>query len=73
MKISEIQKSLKNIISGDVFWDQNILNYYSVDASSYRIIPNLVVIPRNEKDVINVIKIAKKYKISVTQEVQAQD
>jgi len=66
MKISEIQKSLKNIISGDVFWDQDILNYYSVDASSYRIIPNLVVIPRNEKDVINVIKIAKKYKISVT-------
>ncbi len=66
MKISEIQKSLKNIISGDVFWDKDILNYYSVDASSYRIIPNLVVIPRNEKDVINVIKIAKKYKISVT-------
>jgi len=66
MKISEIQKSLENIISGDVFWDKDILNYYSVDASSYQVIPKVVVIPRNEKDVINVVKIAKKYKISVT-------
>jgi len=66
MKISELQKSLKNIISGDVFWEKEILNYYSVDASSYQIIPKIVIIPKNEKDVVNVIKIAKKYKISVT-------
>lgn len=66
MKISEIQKSLENIISGDVFCNKDILNYYSVDASSYQVIPKIVVIPRNEKDVINVVKIAKKYKISVT-------
>ena len=66
MKISELQKSLKNIISGDVFWEKEILNYYSVDASLYQIIPKVVIIPKNEKDVINVIKIAKKYKISVT-------
>ena len=66
MKIVEIQKSLENIISGDVFCDKEILRYYSVDASSYQVIPKMVVIPRNEKDVINVVKIAKKYKISVT-------
>ncbi|MCI4432997.1 MAG: FAD-binding oxidoreductase [Nitrosopumilus sp.] len=66
MKISKIQKSLKNIISGEVFWDKEILNYYSVDASSYQVIPKIVIIPKNEKDVINVVKIAKKYKISVT-------
>jgi len=66
MKILELQKSLKNIILGDVFWDKEILNYYSVDASSYQIIPKVVVIAKNEQDVINVIKIAKKYKISVT-------
>ncbi|MCE9653589.1 MAG: FAD-binding oxidoreductase [Nitrosarchaeum sp.] len=66
MKILALHKSLKNIISGDVFWDKEILNYYSVDASSYQIIPKAVVIAKNEQDVINVIKIAKKYKISVT-------
>lgn len=66
MKISELQKSIKNIISGDVLCEKEILNYYSVDASSYRIIPKLVIIPKNEKDVISVIKIAKKFNISVT-------
>jgi FAD/FMN-containing dehydrogenase len=66
MKIQEIRDLLKNDISGQVLWDKEILNYYSVDASSYRIIPKVVVIPRNEKDVIKVIKIAKKFRISVT-------
>lgn len=66
MKSSVLQKSLKNVISGDVFWDKEILNYYSVDASAYQIIPKIVVIPKNEQDVINTVKIAKKYKTSVT-------
>ncbi len=66
MKTSKVQKSLKNNISGEVFLNKEILNYYSVDSSSYQIIPKIVVIPKNEKDVINVVKIAKKYKIPVT-------
>ncbi len=65
-KILETKKLLQSIISGDVLSDKEILNYYSVDASSYQIIPKLIVIPKNKKDVINVVKIAKKYKISVT-------
>ncbi|MBS3922108.1 MAG: FAD-binding oxidoreductase [Nitrosarchaeum sp.] len=66
MKSSELQKSLKNVISGDIFWDKEVLNYYSVDASAYQIIPKIVIIPKNEQDVINTVKIAKKYKTSVT-------
>jgi len=66
MNISELRKSLTNIISGEVFLDKEVLSYYSVDASSYQVFPRIVVIPENEKDVINVVKVAKKYKISVT-------
>ncbi|MFB5605498.1 MAG: FAD-binding oxidoreductase, partial [Nitrosarchaeum sp.] len=66
MKIKELRKLLKSKISGEVLWDNEILNYYSVDSSAYQIIPKIVVIPKNENDVINVVKIAKKYKISVT-------
>jgi len=66
MKSLELLKSLENVISGDVFCDKEILNYYSVDASAYQIIPKIVVIPKNEQDVINIVKIAKKYKIPVT-------
>lgn len=61
-----ILKKLKSEIQGEVFSSKEFKEFYSVDASSYKIIPNVIVIPEHEKDVINVIKIAKKFKISVT-------
>ena len=66
MRISKVRKSLKEIISGQVIWEKEILEYYSVDASSYQIFPKVVVIPKNEEDVIALIKFAQKEKISVT-------
>lgn len=66
MKISKVRKSLKEIISGQVIWEKEILKYYSVDASSYQIFPKIVVIPKNEEDIITLIKFAQKEKISVT-------
>ena len=66
MKILEICNSLQNLISGDVLWNKEILEFYSVDASLYQIIPKVVVIPKTEKDVILVVKFANKNKISVT-------
>lgn len=66
MKISKARSVLKNIISGDVLWDKEILRYYSVDASSYQIFPKIVVIAKNEQDVINLMKFAYKNKTSVT-------
>ena len=65
MKKSILQ-TLKSEIQGEVFSSKEFTEFYSVDASSYKIIPNMVVIPEHEKDVIRVIKIAKKFKISVT-------
>lgn len=66
METSKLQKILKNKISGEAFCDKEILDFYSVDSSSYQIIPNIVVIPKNEKDVISIVKIAKKYKTPIT-------
>ena len=66
MKVLQIRHSLQKLISGDVLWDDEILKFYSVDASMYQIIPKVVVIPKMEKDVISVIKFANKNKISVT-------
>lgn len=66
MKISEIRESLKKIIAGQVLWQKEILNYYSVDASSYQILPKIVVIPKNGTDVISLVKFAKRVNISVT-------
>jgi len=61
-----ILKTLQSTIQGDVFSQKEFRQFYSVDASSYQIIPKVVVVPKNEKDVINVVKIAKKFKTSVT-------
>jgi len=61
-----ILKTLQSTIQGDVFFQKEFREFYSVDASSYQIIPKVIVIPKNEKDVINAVKIAKKFKISVT-------
>jgi len=66
MKISQIRNSLKNLVSGEVLWDDETLRYYSVDASLYQIIPKVIVIPKKEKDVIAVVKFASKHRISVT-------
>lgn len=61
-----ILKKLQSKIQGTVFFKKEFIDYYSVDASSYQIYPKIIVVPKNEKDIINTIKIAKKLKTSVT-------
>ena len=61
-----IFKLLESNIKGDVLNKEYQKKFYSVDSSSYQIIPKIIIIPKNEEDVIKTIKIAKKYKISVT-------
>ncbi|MFQ5475640.1 MAG: FAD-binding oxidoreductase [Nitrosopumilus sp.] len=61
-----ILKTLQSTIQGDVFSQKEFREFYSVDASLYQIIPKVIVVPKNEKDVINTVKIAKKFKVSVT-------
>jgi hypothetical protein len=55
-----ILKKLQSNIQGTVFFKKEFTDYYSVDASSYQIYPKIIVVAKNEKDIINTIKIAKK-------------
>jgi FAD/FMN-containing dehydrogenase len=61
-----ILKTLESEIQGDVISSKEYRGFYSVDASSYKIIPKIIIVPKNEKDIINTIKIAKKMKTTVT-------
>jgi len=61
-----IHKKLLKTIQGEVFSNKAFREFYSVDSSSYKIIPKIIVVPKNEKDVINTVKIAKEGKASVT-------
>ena len=64
--MNSLESELTKIIKGKVHSEKEFRDFYSVDASSYQIIPKTVVIPKNEKDVVNTIKIAKKFKTNVT-------
>jgi len=66
MNPSKICRELKKTIKGEIFQEPEILQFYSVDASLYQIIPKIVIFPRDEKDVVYIIKFANKNKISVT-------
>ena len=61
-----ILSTLQSSIQGEILFDKELTRYYSVDAISYQIIPELVIIPQNEQDVITTIKTAKNFKTSVT-------
>ncbi|MEM4377499.1 MAG: FAD-binding oxidoreductase [Candidatus Nitrosotenuis sp.] len=61
----ELQK-LRNSIKGQVFTEEEILDYYSVDSSFYQVRPKAVVIPKTTSDIIKTIRFATKNKISVT-------
>jgi len=65
MNISQISTELKKIIKGEVYDDDLTRGIYSTDASIYKIIPKLVVVPKDEEDILNTIKTAHKHKISL--------
>lgn len=64
--MNPIEAELSRVIQGNIHSEKEFRKFYSVDASSYQIIPEIIVIPKNELDIIKTIKIAKKFKISVT-------
>lgn len=66
MNVNEIGVRLSKIVKCTVLWDDYTRNFYSVDASSYILKPSVVVFPRNESDIIKIVKFAKKHGIPVT-------
>ena len=61
-----ILRELELNVKGEILTKEYHKNFYSVDSSSYQIIPKIIIIPEDENDIIKIIKIAKKYKTSVT-------
>ena len=49
-----------------ISWDKEILDFYSVDASSYTVKPSAVAFPEKEKDIIKILRFASRHKIPVT-------
>ena len=56
---------LKLNIDGEVLTDKISLGIYSTDASIYQIMPLVVVLPKDEKDVVAALKIASDHEINI--------
>ena len=50
---------------GDIYSDELSLGIYSTDASIYKIKPRLVVMPKDEDDILNIVKYAIQQKLSL--------
>ncbi len=60
------KEQLEHSIEGEVYFDAVHKSVYSVDASIYEVIPTCVVLPKNKKDLINAVNIARVHKVPVT-------
>jgi FAD/FMN-containing dehydrogenase/Fe-S oxidoreductase len=56
-----LAEELKKTIRGEVRFDKGALSMYSTDSSNYRMVPVGVVLPKTKGDVIESIRIARKY------------
>lgn len=66
-----LKKDLKNLIEGDVEASDKVLDEYSTDASIFKVRPQVVVFPKNNKDLEKLVDFAterkkKGEKISLT-------
>ena len=66
MKAEKIGSEIQKIVQCQVLWDKYSRDFYSVDASSYLVKPLVVVFPRNENEIIKILRFASKKNIPVT-------
>src|SRR5688500_3999272 len=53
---------LRDSLEGELFTDETTRRLYATDASAYREVPIAVAFPRNEEDILRLIRFAKENK-----------
>ena len=66
MKVEKVGTEIQRIVKCQVLVDEYSRNFYSVDASSYFIKPLVIIFPKNENEIIKILKFASKKNIPVT-------
>ena len=64
--IAGFHAALAKVISGEVRCDRLSRALYSTDASVYQIVPLGVVVPRNETDVVEILRTCTRFGVSIT-------
>ena len=63
--MQELERELKETLQGEVRFDEGSRALYSTDASNYRQIPIGVVVPKNQKDIIETVSLCHKYQVPI--------
>lgn len=61
----ELERELRSTLRGDTYFDLVSRGMHATDASHYQMMPACVVVPRDEEDVIEAVKIADRFGISI--------
>ena len=61
-----IIREIESAVRGEVIVQDEIRQLYSQDASAYMVVPDVVVVPSDEDDVVSTIKIAGRTKTPIT-------
>ena len=59
-------REMESAIRGEVMTQKEIRHLYSRDASAYQVVPDMVVVPADEDDVVRTIRIAGRTKTPIT-------
>lgn len=59
-------REMESAVCGKVLTHDDAMMIYSVDASAYQIVPDMVVIPADEDDVVNAILVAGRTRTPIT-------
>lgn len=62
----DIKTALSRLIEGEVLDDKNTLEKYSNDASIFKIIPKIVVFPKDSQEIQKIVKFASENNIPIT-------
>ena len=62
----ELAAELRNVLQGEVRFDAGSRATYSTDASNYRQVPIGVVLPKNENDVLETVRLCHQYGAPIT-------
>ena len=57
--------ALRKTLEGELFTDETTRRLYATDASAYRELPLAVVIPKNENDIVALVKFASDNNTSI--------
>ena len=65
-RVQHVTERLIQVIDGDVDTSSLTRSMYSSDASNYRVVPDIVVLPRHTDDVIAALDVARQYSLAIT-------